>query len=431
MDSPAAGTVHVRADFDRSLVWEAGRSVRYLGITVSAEAAPAGTARQRPPLNLALVVDASGSMGGGRLDAARRAALDLIGRLTDRDVLSVVSFSSDVITHLEPRPLSEDNKRAALRAVEGLHTRGSTNLSAGWLRGAGCVGSYMQAHPDCNNRVLLLTDGHANEGIVDPLELGREAERLCGRGICTSAVGIGDGYSSEQIASIATNGSGQLHHASTPQHIVEVVLGELSDLAGTVAENITIEVVYSPGVKVELLGDFPVTHHDQQVRCAIGSAIAGRPRLAIFKVTAPAGSPGEQLPFHPRVQWNPVGSQALQTVGTDPVILHFAHESDNNNQPRQVGLSVEVARVWQGAVLLRAVGLNRERLYSEAQRLLQQELPHFERYCQGLPDTASLVQQMKDALRDSSGDWGEDRRKEIGTYAYKAERQQADHRNQS
>jgi Ca-activated chloride channel homolog len=429
MSSPSSIPVTLAAEFDRSLVWEKGRSVRYLGVGLSATIPATARPAQRPPLNLAVVIDASGSMSGGRLDAARAAALGLIERLSERDVLSVVSFASDVITHVNALPLHDDNKRTAARAVEALATRGSTNLSAGWQRGAECVSAHNRARPGHHSRVLLLTDGHANEGLLNPLELGRLAEQWCGRGVSTSAVGIGSGYSAAQIEAIAGNGGGQVHHTDSPHEIVEVVLGELGDLAGTVAENVVVEVAHSPGVKLELLGDFPLAQQDHQIRCSVGSLISNRPRRVVFKVTAPAGSPGDQLPFHVRAQWNPAGSTALQTASAPAAVLYFAEASANKAQFRNVSLSVEVARVWQGFVMQRAVQLNREGVVHQARQLVETELGYLERYCQGLPDTAGLLAELRTFLGDAARPMDEGRRKAYGNAAWKNTRQEADHRS--
>jgi Ca-activated chloride channel family protein len=422
--------VTLSAELDRALVWERGRSVRYLGVGLSATIPATARPAQRPAINLAVVIDASGSMSGGRLDAARAAALGLIERLSERDVLSVVSFASDVITHVNALPLNHDNKRTAARAVEALVTRGSTDLAAGWQRGAECVAAYNSVRPGHHSRVLLLSDGHANEGLTNPLELGRLAERWCGQGVSTSAVGIGSGYSAAQIESIAGNGGGQVHHADEPAEIVEVVLGELGDLAGTVAENVVVEVAHSPGVKVELLGDFPLAQQDHQIRCSVGSVISNRPRRVVFKVTAPAGVPGDQLPFHVRAQWNPAGSTALQTASAPAAVLHFAEESANNAQFRNVALSVEVARVWQGFVMQRAVQLNREGVVDQARQLVEAELGYLERYCQGLPGTATLLDELRTFLADASRPMEESRRKAYGNRAWKNTRQEIDHRTQ-
>jgi Ca-activated chloride channel family protein len=88
------------------------------------------------PLNLAIVIDASGSMGGGKLEAAKQATALLVERLGPRDTLTVVSFASEVLTHAGPALLDAGGKRAALEAISGLQPRDSTDLCGGWQRGA-------------------------------------------------------------------------------------------------------------------------------------------------------------------------------------------------------------------------------------------------------------------------------------------------------
>jgi Ca-activated chloride channel family protein len=427
MSSPPSEAVQVSAEFDRSLVWEKGRSVRYLAVRVTAPAAQRPA--ERTPLNLAIVIDASGSMSGPKLEAARQAALGLIAGLSSRDALAVVSFATEVTTHVPPRLLDEPSRQAALAAVQGLQPHDYTNLSGGWQRGAELVATHAAEHPGCHNRVLLLSDGHANRGVIDPRALGAEAEQFAGRGIYTSTVGIGNDYSSEQIEAIAVNGGGQLHRAETPGQVVEVVLGELSDVAGIVAESIAVTVEHPPTLDMELLGDFPATRQEGRVRCVLGSLLGATTRLAVFKVTVPAGPPGALLPLRVRVDWSPAGSREVRTETVSPILLRFAGEAENTAQPRQVELSVEVARVWQGAVLRRAVRLNRQGNYGEARRLLEEELRYFERYCAGLPQTGPLVAEMRGALDDIARAWDEGRRKEVEVRGWKQTRQERDHRS--
>ena len=97
------------ARFDRTVVNVKGGSVRHLVIAVKAPAVPRGDG-PRQPLNLGLVIDASGSMEGAPLDAAKQATLSLLDKLAATDHLSLVSFASDVICHAEAMRLDPSGR---------------------------------------------------------------------------------------------------------------------------------------------------------------------------------------------------------------------------------------------------------------------------------------------------------------------------------
>ena len=80
------------------------------------------------------------------------------------------------------------------------------------MAGAEQVALHKEEHPEGIHRLLILTDGQANDGLVDPQELSEVAANLRMRGISTSAVGIGQDYSTHQIEPIADQGGGMLHH---------------------------------------------------------------------------------------------------------------------------------------------------------------------------------------------------------------------------
>ncbi len=66
--------ISIIAEFDKELIWERGRSVRYLEIDVAAPFVREAERREKPPLNIAFVIDASGSMAGQPLQCAKKAA---------------------------------------------------------------------------------------------------------------------------------------------------------------------------------------------------------------------------------------------------------------------------------------------------------------------------------------------------------------------
>ena len=128
----------LEARFDCELINTQGGSTRHLLIDVEARAKE-GHRTERRPLNLALVIDVSTSMRGSRLANAKKAAVQLIESLSEKDYLSVVSFGRDVQVHFSGLEMNRSNRELAARIVSGLDHRMYTNLSSGWLEGAACV----------------------------------------------------------------------------------------------------------------------------------------------------------------------------------------------------------------------------------------------------------------------------------------------------
>ena len=128
-------------------------------------------AAERVPLQLALVVDRSGSMAGPKLAYAKRCASWLAGRLRPADRLALVDYD-DRVRLLAP--LAPVDHAALARAIDSIHARGSTNLSGGWLKG---FEELQRGDAAAVRKVLLLTDGLANQGITDPATLGSPPAR--------------------------------------------------------------------------------------------------------------------------------------------------------------------------------------------------------------------------------------------------------------
>src|SRR5262249_43185932 len=156
--------------------------------------------------------------------------------------------------------MDDAGKLAARRAIRALETRGMTNLSSGWLTGAERVAEEMERRPGQSilNRVVVLSDGQANEGIRDERELRAHADRLRMLGIATSTVGIGDDYVSTLMELLAEHGGGRMHDAEHAAEIGEVVAAELRDMRQAVLDNVTLSISVPARALVEPYGGFPV-----------------------------------------------------------------------------------------------------------------------------------------------------------------------------
>ena len=93
-------------------------------------------------LNLALVIDASGSMRGARLHAAKLAVTGIIGSLSDGDRVSVISFAEDVGTHVDEVSVSSANRAIITHDIDSIKSRGMTDLGSGWMTGAAAAANF-------------------------------------------------------------------------------------------------------------------------------------------------------------------------------------------------------------------------------------------------------------------------------------------------
>ena len=385
---------NVTAAFDRKLFWKGGDSVRHIVARLRARRSDNRRPAERTPLNISLVIDASGSMGGGKLEAAKEAALGLTERLTKRDRLTVVSFASDVQVHLDAVPVTKDNAIRIRREISRLRTRDMTCLSGGWFTGVDCAARVAERHPRMSPRVILLSDGHANEGIVDRDELCEHAEELRMRGVLTSALGIGDGYDEQLLRGIAENGGGRLHDAELTTEISTVLLGELDDIFGTLVEDAQITVTVPDGVRVEALGRGRGEVHDGCFTVPIGPVRHDAERTSVLRVTCPGARKGNELRFGIAATGRAVDDWSMLEASATSAELTAAGGKENKAQALDTDIAEIVARTWSAHVVSTTARMNRDGAFRDAEKFIERELGHFRRYVRGLKHGREMVREL-------------------------------------
>jgi Ca-activated chloride channel family protein len=227
------------------------QNAHQVGVLVSLEGA---TPVRRPPINVALVLDRSGSMSGLPLAAARAAAERFATFLSSTDRLAVVTFDDKVDVIFGPAAGADP---AAVDAIGRIESGGSTNLSGGWLQGRRLV---KQALVEGTNRVILLTDGQANVGLVDPSELLGLAEGGAGQRVSTTCIGFGESYNEDLLEGMARAGGGNYWYVEQNDQMADIFAGEIEGLVALAAQNVTVEVrLADPRVAgVSFLQSYPV-----------------------------------------------------------------------------------------------------------------------------------------------------------------------------
>lgn len=265
--------------------------------------------RVRPPLNLALVLDRSGSMAGARkLPYAIEAACYVVGQMQPTDRLAVTIFDECVETIVPAAPVTDPAAvQAKLRQVE---PRGSTDLYAGWAEG----GHQVRRHRGAGalNRVILLSDGQANQGVTDARQILGGVRDLAAGGVSTTTLGLGRDYNEELLEGMAEAGDGNYYFIETPVQLPDLFASELHGLIATVGQKVSLGVTVAGGGQVrEILNDFPRLTTG---RVALPPLSVGQPVPVLVRLELPAwpaGTPGPLASF--RLAWDPAGGGPRQT----------------------------------------------------------------------------------------------------------------------
>jgi Ca-activated chloride channel family protein len=262
----------------------------------------AGTApdmASRVPLGLSLVLDRSGSMGGDPLDAARSAAARAVERLHPNDVVSAVLFDDEIETLAAPARCVDQHQLAQqLRLIEA---RGSTNLSGGWLRGRQHMEAAAGLLADgCSRRVVLLTDGHANQGIVDQATLVDLARTARAAGITTSTIGVGEHYDDGLLRAMADAGGGNAWYVERPDQAQDVFAEELGNLLNVAAQGLTVTLTLHPDVEMLTVhSDWPTTQQPGMFTFDLGDLYASEPKPLLLELIAPSANTDAPLTAAP------------------------------------------------------------------------------------------------------------------------------------
>ncbi|OGX84081.1 vWA domain-containing protein [Hymenobacter coccineus] len=217
---------------------------------------------QRRPLNVALVIDRSGSMAGAPLRYALKAAADFVDRLLPADRLSIVVYDDNVDTLLDAQLVAD--KAAIKQVLAGVRAGGLTNLSGGWLRGCELVARHQTDQHV--NRVLLLTDGQANAGIVNPKVLISTAASKAEAGIATTTLGFGEHFGEDLLIGMARAAGGNFYFIQSLDDAADVFGAELDSLKAIAGQNLTVtlhplgEVKLADVLSLARTGPHPAGH---------------------------------------------------------------------------------------------------------------------------------------------------------------------------
>jgi Ca-activated chloride channel family protein len=361
-------TLSLSAECDRRLVAVEVSSQR----TIEWIAAVADVARRdsRAPLNLALILDRSGSMQGDKLRYVQQAACHVLDMLDERDRIAVVAYDDQVTLLAPSQPISAHMRDELKRKINQLRPGGWTDLSGGWLEGCREVADRLTV--DGIHRALLLTDGLANRGITDIEELTHHARELRRRGVATSTFGVGLDFNEQLLEALAEQGGGHFYYIERPDQIPDVFRRELGELLTVVAREAFLSITIPSGVAVELLGDLPHERTGERLRIFLGDLCAGERRALYTRVLTPPDAPGTSVVLRGELGYADLDGRTA-TVAAE-ISFSYTREAEVLLAPLYEGILQRSGEVELAAATAQALKLERNGQRQQAQALMQQSL---------------------------------------------------------
>lgn len=267
-----------------------GETYLFAQVTASDEgAAPAAAA----PLNLAIVIDRSGSMKGDRIANAMNAAVFAVERMRDGDSVTVVSFDTAAQVVVPPTRIASGNRASIEAAIRSIRLGGDTCISCGLQEGMQQL-ALTSLTGDRISRMILLSDGATNAGVRDVAGLRGMAGRMHGRGVTISTIGVDVDFDEKIMAAIASEANGRHYFVANASGLPAVFGQEFDDLLASVAKETELAIELAPGVEVAEVFDRSFRREGNKLIVPFGTFSAKQEKTVLVKLRVPTDREGDQ-----------------------------------------------------------------------------------------------------------------------------------------
>ncbi|MBU1168402.1 MAG: VWA domain-containing protein [Proteobacteria bacterium] len=329
--------VACRVETDRDVL-PAGDSQTVV-IKVTLDAPPAPVTKTRPAVNLSLVLDRSGSMGGDKIEKAREAAIEAVRHLGPQDIFSLVVYDENVNTIIPAQ--SVENIEFIISKIRMIEPGGSTALFGGVSQGAAEIRKHLSGN--FVHRIILLSDGLANVGPQTPEDLGRLGASLIKENISVTTVGVGTDYNEDLMARLSQKSDGNIYFVEKSGDLPGIFTAELGSVLNVVAKQVKLIIEVPEYVTpLSIIGrEGRIT--GRQVELFMNQLYGNQEKYALVEVRLPETKNGKKMEIaRARVYYeNPFTKKREQNEGMKVAI--FSRDEDTVKQ----STNVSVVREYQ------------------------------------------------------------------------------------
>jgi Ca-activated chloride channel homolog len=299
---------------------QGGNGVMYLDLSLTTPSAMLSPSRVQAS-DIVVVLDRSGSMAAdNRLPYAQEAVRRLVRQLQADDRFALITFDSVAVVDTELTPVTDAARERIVQRVHAIQPGASTNIGDGLLKARallqGNVGGWAPLNwrpsadavagngPDGpaptqsrqrHRKVILLSDGEANMGIVDPKELAKIAASFTSHSAVLSTIGMGLGFNETLMATLADYGMGHYAYLEHLEKLGEILEQDMADTRQVFASASSLEITCGDGVTVTDVGGYPIdlTAQPGKARVSTGQLLGGATKHFVVSMTVPTDRVGE------------------------------------------------------------------------------------------------------------------------------------------
>jgi Ca-activated chloride channel family protein len=275
--------ITLRVAPERDLVYS--RGTREVVVQIDLDGRRPDQAR-RAPMNLAVVLDRSGSMQGAKIEKARQAACVAVDQLGDDDIFSLVTFDNETDLLIPPDRVGGPRQREALKQrIDRIRPGGGTAIHAGVTLGAKQLRRYLEK--ERVNRIVLLSDGLANVGPSRTSDLANLGKELRSESMSVTTIGLGDDYNEDLMTALAEASSANYYYVRDAEKLPGIFAEELGAARSLVARGVTIRITVPAGVRVrEIIGRPEIDCTGQSVEIKLPEYFGGDKRRFLARCVA-------------------------------------------------------------------------------------------------------------------------------------------------
>ena len=371
---------------------------------------------KRAPMNLAVVLDRSGSMQGAKFEKAKQGACVAIDKLADDDFFSLVMFDNDTEVLLPPERVGGERHRDELKSrIDRVRTGGGTAIHAGVTLGAKQIRRNLDR--EFVNRIVLLSDGLANVGPSRPGDLASLGRDLRHDGMSVTTIGLGDDYNEDLMTALAEASNANYYYVRDAEKLPGIFAEELGSARTLVARGVTIRITVPEGVRIrEIVGLPEIKCGDRSTDIALPEYFGGDKRRFLVrcavesKTTEPLEVAAVDLKYEPATGGKAEPQQQAAKI-------RFTDEAPKSDASQRTEIAREVSIMDNRLAKERAVKLADEGRSKDAADVLRSQAAKNAAapVPSQLPGLAVENRKLEDAAKEveSQGQLGKSTRKQV------------------